>query len=160
MDYRITNEQTDARADEIVQFLQGPRLYIPQASYSQHGQWLENKVHPQLKSGVKIASICLDRSDVSGVIIYQNHPELSGTAEIRNITVRPTDRGRYIGSFLLKNTEHEIKYYLQAEKILIDCKQSNIQMIRFLQKHGYTIETITDLYHHGDDLDVVFVKKI
>jgi len=160
MEYLVTNEKSQKHAEEIVQFLKGPRLYIPETTYTGYPSWLENKVHPQLTNGSKMATVCFDRSRVSGVIVYQSHPLISNAAEIRNITVRPTSRGRLLGSFLLRNTEFEAKQFFKAKKIIVDCKLANTAMMQFLLHHGYLIEEVRDLYNCGDGLDVVMSKKL
>ncbi len=160
MEFLVTNEKTVQKVDEIIDFLKGPRLYIPNTTYSGHTTWLEHKAYPQLKNGAKLATVCFDKSLVSGVVIYQEHPTLKNTVEIRNITVRPTSRGRLFGSFLLRNTELEAKYCLGAKELVIDCKLQNANMMQFLLRNGYMVKQVVDLYKVGDGMDVVFSKKI
>jgi hypothetical protein len=103
MYFEITNEKTSAHADEIVEFLQGPRLYIPNTTYSDQNIWLK-KVHTQFKNDIKIATTCFDKSMVTGVIVYQKHRYIDKAVEIRNITVRPETRGSLNWKFFV--TQH------------------------------------------------------
>ncbi len=159
MYFEITNEKTSAHADEIVEFLQGPRLYIPATTYSDQNVWLK-KVHTQFKNDTKIATTCFDKSMVTGVIVYQKHPQIEKAIEIRNITVRPETRGRLIGSFLLHNTELEAKNDFNANTVYLDCKVNNYLMLQFLLSHGYEVVEIKDLYGLNDGDDVILKKCI
>jgi len=106
MEFVFTTEASIARADEIIAFLSGPRWGIGVADYPDHLAWLQ-KVHRELKSEDKRALLTLARGNVVGAIVYQRHRALPGVLELKNITVRPDERGRHIASFLLRNAEIE-----------------------------------------------------
>ena len=97
-----------------------------------------------------------------GVVIYQKHPTLPGVLEIRNISVSPDAHGRYIGSFLLRNTEIVglQEDFPGIDTAMVDTKVTNNGMIGFLLTHGYEIHEVTDLYGDGVGLDAVLTKTI
>jgi ribosomal protein S18 acetylase RimI-like enzyme len=82
--------------------------------------------------------------------------------EIKNISVDPEAEGRYIGSFLLRNSEIEAAKvdFPDIEHVTIDTKRTNQGMVEFLLDHGYQLQEVTDLYGTGTGLDAVFTKSL
>jgi GNAT superfamily N-acetyltransferase len=159
MDYRFTNEYPTSKIDEIVHYLAGPRLWIPQQDYPDFSDWAQ-KVHTELTTTQKRALIALSGNDVVGVTIYQQHKQRPDTLEIKNLTVRPDARGRHIASFLLRNAELEGMRDFHTTNSICDAKIHNHAIMYFLLKHHYTILGRHDLYGLRAGTDVVYTKQL
>lgn len=157
MDFAFTNEGN--RFDEVVDYLRGPRLWIPRIDYPDFDRWAE-KVHRQLKSEEKRALWALSHDDVVGVVIYQRHKTMGAALEIKNITVRPDMRGRFIASFLFRNAEIEGSRDYGVQEVLVDAKVSNVAIRSFLLGQGYRRRGVADLYRLGAGLDAVYGKVL
>lgn len=154
----VTNECWN-RADEVVEYLTGPRLWIPHASYPDFDAWIQ-RVHQQLKDETKRAMVALDQGSVIGAIVYQRHKTLQDAVEVKNITVRPDVRGRHLASFLLRNAEVEALREFGRRRILVDAKADNVQIRTFLLTQRYVSLVNVDLYGLGSGSDVVFEKVV
>ena len=97
-----------------------------------------------------------------GAVIYQGIVNQPRTLELRNISVSDDARGRYVGAFLLRNTEVEATQndFPGIEEVIVDTKSTNIEMLAFLESQGYGVKEITDLYGLGTGLDVVMSKSL
>jgi GNAT superfamily N-acetyltransferase len=157
VDFRFTTDRIWERADEIISYLLGPRLWIPKVDYPDFENWL-GRVHIQLKSEEKRAVIALSSGYIVGAIIYQRHQELEETLEVKNITVRPDMRGRLVASFLLRSAEMEGHRDFGCRRVVVDAKAKNIGIRAYLFKNGYSPEKMEDLYGLGSGEDVVYGK--
>ena len=159
MDFRFTTEYSLSRLDEIIVYLMGPRLWIPHTDYPDFGEWAERS-YQEIKKERKRAIIALSQDQIVGVIVYQQHKKFSESLELKNLTVRPDQRGRHIASFLIRNAEVEGLKEFKATNVLCDVKASNFGVRLFLLKHQYHIVTETDLYLLGTGNDIVFRKDL
>jgi len=159
VNFVFTTDETCRRADEVLDYLRGPRLWIPALDYPDFDAWAA-KIHHQLKSEEKRALLALSYGNVVGAIIYQRHREVPEALEVKNITVRPDQRGRYIASFLLRNAEIEGRADFQSNHVLVDTKARNLPIQRYLRKNGYRTKGVTDLYGLGAGEDIVFTKRL
>lgn len=160
MQYLFTNEFVPSRIDEIVAYLGGPRLWIPQVAYPDYDAWLE-KVHRELRTEQKRALVAFAHGAVCGATIYQRHKQLADVLEMKNITVRPEEQGRLIASFLMRNTEVEgLRDFPGITSVVCDAKADNVPIRSFLLKHRYLPVGQTDLYGLGAGADVVFRKEL
>lgn len=159
MDFRFTNEFAPAQVDEIVGFLMGPRLWIPHGDYPDFLDWAQ-KVHAQLKSEAKRAIVALDRGQVVGAAVYQRHKGDAEALELKNLTVRPDKRGRYLASFLVRNAEIEGAREFGARRVVCDAKTGNVGIRLFLERHRYRVIGRDDLYGKGGGDDLVFRKEL
>ena len=159
MDFRFTTEYPLSRLDEIVSYLLGPRLWIPQTDYPDFSDWAK-KSHQELKKESKRALIALSRQEIVGVAIYQRHKKVKEALEIKNLTVRPDQRGRYIASFLMRNAEIEGARDFKSNQVICDAKASNFAVQSFLIRHRYSILNQTDLYQMGTGEDLIYQKKL
>lgn len=159
MEILFTSERTTSRADELVDYLRGPRLWIPRADYPDFDDWSE-KVHAQLKSEHKRALLALSRGVVVGAVVYQRHLTELGSLEIKNVTVRPDMRGRYVARFLLRNAEIEGRADFGVRRAVLDAKASNVSLRRYVEAQGYAATAVRDLYGLGGGADVVFRKRL
>ena len=148
-------------ASLAIDVLRKPRLWIPtEKDYPSHGTWLE-KVEAELQQGKKRAMIGFFGKVPVGAVIYQRHPEQYDTLEIRNISISPEVGNRYIGSFLLRNSEIEAaaQDFPGVSQSMVDTKVANRTMLSFLEGHGYALRDSADLYGSGQ-LDAILVKSL
>jgi ribosomal protein S18 acetylase RimI-like enzyme len=158
--YLFSNEYSPSRVDEIVAYLAGPRLWIPQAQYPDYDDWLQ-KVHRELKSEQKRALIAFAQGIVCGAIIYQRHKSRQDILELKNITVRPEEQGRLIASFLMRNTEIEgARDFPGVTSAVCDAKRDNVAIGAFLRRNRYQPVGTADLYGLGGGADVLFRKPL
>lgn len=159
VEFTFTSEGMDRRADEVVDYLRGPRLWIPKMDYPDFDAWCV-KVHSQLKSEGKRALVALHSSNIVGAIVYQRHQTEGDTLEVKNLTVRPDMQGRHIASFLLRNAEVEGAHEFGVRQALIDAKVSNWGIRAYLLGQGYQILGATDLYGLGSGDDIIYHKPL
>ncbi len=159
MELTFTSDGVGARADEVVDYLRGPRLWVPHRDYPDFDRW-SDKVHAQLKSEEKRALVAISRQAVVGAVIYQRHKTVPTALEIKNITVRPDMRGRFIAGFLLRNAEIEGAADYGVREVLVDAKARNAGIRAYLYRQGYRPCGIEDLYGLGSGDDVVYGKPI
>jgi RimJ/RimL family protein N-acetyltransferase len=159
MDFRFTTEESVRRADEIADYLRGPRLWIPRTDYPDFEDWL-SRAHSQLKREEKRAVVALDSGRVAGVVLYQEHRGLPGVLELKNITVRPDVRGRHFAAFMLRNAEVEGLRDFGCSAAVVDAKAGNAGVRRLLLSAGYRPWTTSDLYGLGAGRDVVYSKSL
>ena len=161
-EFRFNNDHNSAEVADIVDVLRQPRLWIPtEKDYPNHGAWLD-KTEDLIISGKKRAMAAYMGKDAVGTVIYQRDPKEPTLLEIRNISVSDDARGRYVGSFLLRNAEIEAAQndFPGIEQYVVDTKTSNVEMIAFLESQGYSVQDITDLYGIGAGLDAVMSKPV
>ena len=128
MFFAFTNEQGIARADEVVDYLRGPRLWVPRADYPDYDEWL-GRVHCQLKSEEKRVMLALDRDAVVGAVVYQRHRADPRLLELKNVSVLPDARGRHVAAFLLRNVELEgARDYPGVVAATVDAKAVGIHL--------------------------------
>jgi len=160
IDFRFTNEHQASGISDILDVLQKPRLWVPRQDYPDYSQWLE-KVEVELQAEEKRAMLACSGRDPVGVVVYQRHKYDPQSVELKNISVAPDVRGRYVGSFLLRNTEVEAQGfdYPDCTRVTVDTKVKNSGMIGFLIHHGYTPIGVEDMYGLGAGKDIVFTKN-
>lgn len=158
MEFLFTTEQTYNRADELVDYLRGPRLWIPRTDYPDYDRWLL-KVHRQLKSEEKRAIMALRGDEIIGSVVYQRHPELADVLEVRTISVAPDARGRHVASFLMRNAEIEGHADFNTSAVVVDAKAKNTGIRHLMQHCGYESLGPRDLYSLGAGEDVLFLKS-
>jgi ribosomal protein S18 acetylase RimI-like enzyme len=159
MELTFTSDGVGGRADELVDYLRGPRLWIPQVDYPDFDRWAD-KVHAQLKSEEKRAIVALARHEVVGAVVYQRHKTRPEALEIKNITVRPDMRGRFVAGFLLRNAEVEGAADYGVGDVIVDAKARNVALRAYLFRQGYRQRGVADLYGLGAGEDVVYGKPI
>lgn len=159
MEVLFTSDRTVRMADEIVDYLLGPRLWIPQGDYPDYGDWVQ-RVWAQLRSEEKRALIAVCRRRVVGAVVYQPHRALPGVLEVKNLTVRPDLQGRHVASFLLRNAEVEGVRDFGSREVTLDAKVRNAAIRAFLLRNGYSVSGVHDLYGLRAGDDVVFRKGL
>lgn len=159
MDFRFSTEESVRRADEIADYLRGPRLWIPRSDYPDFEDWL-SRAHTQLKREEKRAVVATTAGRIAGVVLYQRHRSLRGVLEVKNITVRPDVRGRLFASFMLRNAEVEGVADFRCSSVVVDAKAGNVEVRRLLLGEGYRPSATSDLYGLGSGPDVLYSKVI
>jgi ribosomal protein S18 acetylase RimI-like enzyme len=159
MEFTFTSDVAAARADEIVDYLRGPRLWVPSIDYPDFDRWAA-KVYQQLKSERKRALVALSYGDVVGAVIYQRHQVDADALEIKNITVRPDVRGRNVARFLLRNAEIEGAHDFGSHVVFCDAKIKNVAIRAHLLQSGYRVKRVEDLYGLGAGEDVLYAKRL
>jgi ribosomal protein S18 acetylase RimI-like enzyme len=159
MDFRFTNEFGPTRLDEVVAFMRGPRLWVPAADYPDFDAWAQ-RAHHELRQGGKRVMVGLARGDVVGVLIYQRHKADRDALELKHLSVRPDQRGRFIASFLLRNAELEGVREFGISSVVADAKAQNAAIHFFLARHRYRRTVCTDLYGLGAGVDAVYRKRL
>lgn len=159
MDFRFTTDYLPSQIDEIVAYLLGPRLWIPQTDYPDFLDWAQ-KAHQELRREKKRAIVALSHNQIVGVVIYQHHRQYREALELKNLTVRPDQQGRYIASFLLRNAEVEGMKEFGSTYALCDAKAYNFAIRMFLLRQRYLAIAQDDLYHHGAGDDIVYRKDL
>lgn len=158
-EFSFTNEYSASQREGALDVIRRPRLWIPETDYPDYFEWTE-KVEGQLLMGEKRSMVASCGLSSIGAIIYQRHTDIPNTIELKNISVQPDQRGRYVGSFLLRNVEIEASNndYPECDRIVVDTKANNNDMIGFLVNHGYSFIGLDDLYGHQTGEDAVFSK--
>jgi len=159
MQIHFTNNFPLSRVDEVIDFTLGPRLWISDKGYPDLAQWGQRLYH-DLKHSHKQALIALDHNQVVGSIVYRRHAQDSTALEIRRITVHPSQQGRYVSDFLLRNTEIQAQQDFGASHVTVDSKTDAFGMIHFLIRNGYKITDKVDLYGLGAGDDFIYKKKL
>jgi ribosomal protein S18 acetylase RimI-like enzyme len=159
MDFRFTNDYGSTRLDEVVAFMRGPRLWVPAADYPDFDAWAQ-RAHQELRHGGKRAIVGLAHGDVIGVLIYQRHKTSPDALELKHLSVRPDQRGRFIASFLLRNAELEGAREFSVSSVVADAKAQNAGIHFFLARHRYRRTAQVDLYGLGAGVDAVYCKHL
>lgn len=157
MDFRFTTDESVRRADEVADYLRGPRLWIPRTDYPDFEEWL-SRAHSQLKREEKRAVLALDSGRIAGVVLYQEHRGLPGVLELKNISVRPDVRGRHFAAFMLRNAEVEGVRDFGTRSVVVDAKSGNRGIRSLLLGAGYRPSSVIDLYGLDSGKDVVYSK--
>jgi len=155
----FTSEETWKRADEVVDYLRGPRLWIPRLQYPDFDQWLE-KAWCQLRSEKKRTLLALVDGRIAAAVIYQRHADDPSVLEVKNVSVRPDWRGRLVASFLLRNAEVEGSRDFGSREAVVDAKAENVAVRAYLLRNGYVPADVLDLYGLGAGPDVLYRKPL
>lgn len=160
-EFLMRNDLQPRHIGDAIGVLTEPRFGITEGSYPDYSYWIE-KVADQLGKNEKRAMMMYWGQNAVGTILYQRHRTEKLTVEIKNISVSPGAEGRHIASFMLRNVEHEATQndFPGCNRILVDTKVSNRDMIGFLFDQGYTPIATADLYELGAGQDIVFEKNI
>lgn len=155
----FTSEETWKRADEVADYLRGPRLWVPRPHYPDFDRWLE-KAWRQLKAEEKRALLALVDGAVAAAVVYQRHADDPSILEVKNVSVRPDWRGRLVASFLLRNAEVEGSRDFGSREAVVDAKAENVAVRSYLLRNGYRPAEVLDLYGLGAGPDVLYRKNL
>lgn len=155
----FTTEETWRRADEVVDHLRGPRLWVPRPNYPDFDRWLE-KAWRQLRSEEKRALLAIVDGRIAAAIVYQRHADDPLVLEVKNVSVRPDWRGRLVASFMLRNAEREGVRDFGSREAVVDAKARNFAVRAYLLRNRYLPAEVKDLYGLGAGPDVVYRKVL
>lgn len=155
----FTSDESWARADEIADYLLGPRLWVPEGDYPDYVDWVE-RARIQLRQESKRAVLARSGGAVVGVAVYQRLREDARVLEVKNLTVRPDFRGRHVAAFLVRNAEVEGARDFGCSSVQVDAKASNLGVRALLLGAGYRPGRPEDIYGLGAGPDVVYSKTI
>jgi ribosomal protein S18 acetylase RimI-like enzyme len=161
-EFRFTNDNTRREASDVIGVLRSPRLWIPtEVDYPDYATWLL-KVEAQIVSGEKRAMVARHGRQAVGAVVYGRHQTQPDAVEIKNISIVPEARGRYVGGFLVRNTEVEAvgNDFPGTSRVMVDTKTTNADMINFLNEQSYQVIDVTDLYGLGAGPDAVLEKPL
>jgi ribosomal protein S18 acetylase RimI-like enzyme len=125
--------------------------------YPDYFIWLE-KCKRQMELGEKKAYYATINKEIIGNIIFQILKEDNSVFEIKNFRVSENHRHCGVGSAL----ETMLYSYAKSNgfnKIQVDTHQDNVDMIQFLIKHGYIIESQENLYKRNKP-EIILSKKL
>lgn len=125
--------------------------------YPDYFVWLE-KCKRQLELGEKKAFYAIRDNEIVGDVIFQNLREDATVLEVKNFRVAENSRHVGVGSAL----ETMLYSYGKSngfKKIQVDTHQDNHEMIQFLIKKGYTIESQEFLYL-ANKPEIILSKKL
>ena len=126
---------------QLIDFLSKQSL-----GYPNYDEWVQRAEYEVLE-GQKKAILAKSNGHIVGDIIWQQHKTLPGTRELKNLRVHPEFRNRYFASFLLRQAEvEELGTY---DKLRVDAREDQEEMIRLMLKNGYFIEGTENLYEPG-----------
>lgn len=149
----------DLQPGTILDFLHGPRLFVPATDYPDYHDWLE-RIEPELATGTKRHMACRWNGALAGIIVWQRHKRNPALLELKNLTVRPEFSRRHVGSFLLRQAEAEGQQEFGSLAVVCDAKQRNRAVLSFLAHSGYQARTIANLYDLGTGADVVMHRQL
>ena len=159
---RFSNDHSAHQLDDVMTILGRPRLWIPTAAdYPRHGEWLD-KTETEIADGTKRAMLGYNGSDPVGVIVYRRNETQDNVVDIRNISFDPSVRGRLFGTFALRQAEYDATQndFEGVDTFVVDTKITNTGMISFLERQGYVLARIADLYQDGTGEDAILTKSL
>jgi len=129
-------------------------LALQPLTYPDYAKWVQ-KAEAELFAEQKQAIMALSDNRLVGDIVFQQHKQLPRVRELRNLRVHPVLRGRYFGSFLLKQAEQGLGK--DFDLIMCDARSDQHNMTALLLRSGYTPITTVNLYDNTYQ-DTIFTK--
>lgn len=126
--------------------------------YPRYDEWLK-KCKRELELGYKTGFyITNNQGCIIGSVIFQPHKKDKSILEIKNLRVFPQYQRRGVGSKLLTETE---KYARKKGflKMQVDTHSDNQQLVKFLVRKGFNIETREHLYT-SKSLEIILQKEV
>jgi len=130
-------------------------LLLQPFNYAGYGSWVERARH-ELLSGYKSAILAFSEGVLVGDLVFQPHKQFQRVRELKNMRIHPLLRGRYFGSFMIKQAELEKRDEYDA--IICDIRSDRNDVIAMLRGLGYK-ELLRAPIYEGQTEDVVMVKR-
>lgn len=162
IELRFSNDHSARQRGDVMAVLRQPRLWIPTAiDYPRHDEWLD-KTESEIANGNKRAMLGYSDNNPVGTIVYRRHETQDNVVEIRNISINHSMRGRLFGAFMLRQVEIDAirNDFVGVDTFSVDTKLTNAGMIGFLEREGYSVTDIVDLYQDGTGEDAILTKVI
>lgn len=148
---------SDLDIKRVVDFMAGPRLWIPRSNYPDFTDWLD-KSRIEIESGIKRGICCYYDRKLVGTAIYQKHKTIPNFLELKNLTVSPEVGRRFVASFLVRNVESEGRG--KFTHIICDAKKDNIVIQKFFASNKYKTVASIDLYGLNAGTDNIYLKEL
>ena len=114
---------------------------MPRGSFERlYNRWIEGSVSGELANAVFVHK----DYRVNGLVTVRWDER---EATIGLVAVDKDVRGHGIGSRILQTMENYLATHTKTEKISVATQYSNIPARRLYEKNGYTVESITNIYH-------------
>jgi len=133
--------------DEATRFVASQNL-----GYPNYESWVE-KMRSELALGIKHGIAAYSNRVVVGDVVFQEHKQISGLLEIKNIRVDKRLRGKNFATFLLKQAELE----MNSGAVIVDARAGQKDVIGLFDSQGYIHVANISLYDSHNQ-DVVMVK--
>lgn len=154
LDYSFRNAETDKDFTKIGQY-----LHPLAAGYPKFRTWVYERVIPELKVGYKQAFLGLSEDQIVASLIFQPHKEFPNVfIELKNLRIHPKVKGRFFGSFLLRQVETLSKEE-GYQAIVCDTRSNNFPVIELLHFNGYQSIARAPLYEENIE-DIIFAKDL
>lgn len=123
--------------------------------YPRYDEWGHRAVC-QLVGGEKQAVLAYSDGFLVGDAIFQEHRQLNGFVEIKNLRIHPALRMREFGRFMTKQVE---RYASSSgyNALICDVRENKPEIARFLMGIGFIPVATLNLYDDGKR-DVTLVK--
>jgi len=119
--------------------------------------WVNDKLKPELLSGVKKLIMGFSDGVLVANLIFQRHKIFDWLMEPKNMRVHPQISNRYFGVFMFRQMEVEARNS-GFKGVLCDVRSDKKEMINLLKFMGYDELFRTSLYENNIE-DAVFTKK-
>ena len=162
IDIHFSNDHDKRQVGDVMSVLARPRLWIPTNNdYPRHSAWLE-KSEAEITTGQRRAMLGYVGKIPVGAIVYRQHAQREKTVEIRNISIDPSVHRQLFGSFMLRQVETDASQndYVGANMFSVDTKVTNTGMLDFLERQGYTVTDVIDIYNDGTGEDAILTKSL
>lgn len=146
--YEFHSVQNQSDILKTIDFLADQNL-----SYPGYDCWVQ-RCEAELFSGYKRAALAFYDDVLIGDIIWQQHKQFPNVRELKNIRVAPGARGRYVGSFLLRQAEYEERESFKA--LIVDARERQVEVISLFKSMGYIPLGKRDLYGDGQREVILF----
>jgi GNAT superfamily N-acetyltransferase len=145
----------DVNLNQLGEFLERQSL-----GYPEYEAWVRKTCLPELYFRQKRGICAITNGTIVADIIFQNHEQLPGTLEIKNLRVHDGLRRTDIAHFLMKQAEGYAKQ-AGCQQIIADFragKSYSSDLLTFLHFCGYQVLFQTELYPDG--IDYVVGKRL
>lgn len=150
LDFRFNSLQDEAELCELENFLRSQPLRYPD-----YQDWV-TKAKEELLSGYKTSILAFNGRTLIGNLIFQPHKTFPRVREVKNLRVHSQLRGRYFGSFMLRQGEFLDRDSYDA--IILDVRSNQLETINVLKSLGYEEIVRAPLYEKNVD-EVIMAKK-
>ncbi len=147
MDFRFRSPDSLKELSGLVDFLIKAPL-----GYPDYEDWVA-RARTEIELGYKHAILAFSDGRLVGDLIYQEHKQLPGMREVKNIRVHPKLRHRYFALFMLRQAEAEGSF----DAIICDSRSDNVRARTMLLLAGYSPLGERFLYD-SHNVDTIYIK--
>ena len=149
-DFNFRSLQDEKEVRELGVFLR-----LQSLGYPNYQDWV-TRTREELLESHKTAILAFSGGTLVGDLIFQPHKTFPNVREIKNLRVHPNLRGRYFGTFMLRQGEVMDEDFYGA--IILDVRSDQIGMINSARALGYE-ELVRAPLYEKDVEEVVMVKR-